>query len=183
MPAPLPARRVEQQQHQPERHRRDQRPLQGLCPLRPGRLQTASRPDAESRSTLGYLSGPFYEVNNLMSFFNPTLANPAAGGHLGALQFAGSGANTCNCKDPVDTSLRLRTPRGAADRLNDKTVLRAGYSIMYVHVGGVGGTDNSRQDSASSASSPPTLRTARGTTPPLITGTTVCFPSPRRRPS
>ena len=90
--------------------------------------------------------GPFYEVNNLMSFFNPNLANPAAGGHLGALQFAGNGADSCNCKDPVNTHYKNFGPRiGAAYRVNDKTVVRAGYSIMYVHVGGVGGRNNSRQ--------------------------------------
>ena len=50
--------------------------------------------------------GPFYEVNNLMSFFNPTLANPAAGGYLGALQFAGSGTDSCNCRIPSTVTTR-----------------------------------------------------------------------------
>ncbi|MGA2270347.1 MAG: TonB-dependent receptor [Bryobacteraceae bacterium] len=92
------------------------------------------------------LFGTFYEVSNLLSFFNPNLANPAAGGHLGALQFAGNGPDSCNCKTPVETHYRNFGPRvGAAYRLNDKTVLRAGYAIMYVHAGGVGGRTNSRQ--------------------------------------
>ena len=92
------------------------------------------------------LLGPFYEVNNLMSFFNPNLANPAAGGHLGALQFAGNGPDSCNCRTPVETHYKNFGPRvGAAYRLDDKTVLRAGYAIMYVHAGGVGGRANSRQ--------------------------------------
>jgi hypothetical protein len=90
--------------------------------------------------------GPFYEVNNLMSFFNPTLANSAAGGYPGALQFAGNGTDSCHCTDPVNSHYKNFGPRlGAAYRLNDKTVLRAGYAIMYVHVGGVGGRNNSRQ--------------------------------------
>ncbi|MGD0168064.1 MAG: TonB-dependent receptor [Gaiellaceae bacterium] len=90
--------------------------------------------------------GPFYEVNNLMSYFNPTLANAAAGGHLGALMFVGNGADSCNCRTPVPSHSKNFGPRvGAAYRLNDKTVLRAGYSIMYVHAGGVGGRNNSRQ--------------------------------------
>jgi hypothetical protein len=90
--------------------------------------------------------GPFYEVNNLMSFFNPTLPNPAAGGYLGALQFAGDGTDSCHCRTPVDSHYKNFGPRlGAAYRLNDKTVLRAGFAIMYVHVGGVGGRNNSRQ--------------------------------------
>ena len=90
--------------------------------------------------------GPFYEVNNLMSFFNPNLANPAVGGRLGALQFAGNGTDSCNCATPVQSHYKNFGPRlGAAYRLDDKTVLRAGYAIMYVHVGGVGGRNNSRQ--------------------------------------
>jgi len=90
--------------------------------------------------------GPFAEVNNLMSFFDPTLANPAANGHVGALQFAGNGTDSCNCSNPVQSHWRNFGPRvGAAYSLNDKTVLRAGYAIMYSHVGGVGGRNNSRQ--------------------------------------
>jgi len=90
--------------------------------------------------------GPFYEVNNLMSFFNPTLANPAVGGAPGALQFAGNGTDSCHCSDPVDSHYKNFGPRlGAAYSLDNKTVLRAGFAIMYVHVGGVGGRNNSRQ--------------------------------------
>ena len=92
------------------------------------------------------LFGTFSEVNNLMSFFNPNLANPAAGGHLGALQFAGDGADSCHCRTPVNNHYKNLGPRvGAAYRLDDKTVLRAGFAIMYVHAGGVGGRTNSRQ--------------------------------------
>jgi hypothetical protein len=92
------------------------------------------------------LMGPFTEVNNLMSFFDPNLPNPAVGGRLGALNFAGSGSNHCNCDTPVATHYKNFGPRlGAAYRINDKTVLRGGYAIMYVHVGGVGGRNNSRQ--------------------------------------
>jgi len=73
------------------------------------------------------LFSPFTEVNNLMSFFDPNLANSAAGGHLGALAFASSRFRT-----PAEAHYRNFGPRlGAAYRLNDKTVLRAGYSIMY----------------------------------------------------
>jgi hypothetical protein len=90
--------------------------------------------------------GTFTEVNDLMSFFDPKLANSAAGGHLGALQFAGNGNNSCHCRTPVENHFKNFGPRfGAAYRLNDKTVIRAGFAIMYVHAGGVGGRTNSRQ--------------------------------------
>jgi hypothetical protein len=90
--------------------------------------------------------GTFTEVNNLMSFFNPNLANAAAGGHPGALQFAGNGPDSCNCSTPVNNHPVNLGPRfGLAYRIGDKTVVRAGYSLMYVHAGGVGGRTNSRQ--------------------------------------
>jgi len=90
--------------------------------------------------------GPFYEVNNLMSFFNPSLANPAAANHFGALQFAGDGTDSCHCRNPVDSHYKNFGPRlGAAYRVNDKTVVRAGFGIMYAHLGGTGGRNNSRQ--------------------------------------
>jgi hypothetical protein len=90
--------------------------------------------------------GTFKEVYNRMSFFNPDLPNPLAGNRLGALQFAGSGANSCNCATPVKTHYINPGPRlGLAYRVGEKTVIRAGYSLVYAHAGGVGGRVNGRQ--------------------------------------
>jgi hypothetical protein len=90
--------------------------------------------------------GPFKEVANRMSFFNPLLPNPAAGGHLGALEFAGNGADSCHCDTPIRTHFINPGPRiGAAYRFGEKTVLRAGYALTYVHAGGVSGRVNGRQ--------------------------------------
>ena len=89
---------------------------------------------------------PFTEVNNVMSFFNPTLANPLAGGIPGALQFAGDGPDSCHCRTPVKQHNVNLAPRiGLAYRVDDKTVLRASYGIFYAHAGGVGGRTNGRQ--------------------------------------
>jgi len=89
---------------------------------------------------------PFTEVNNVMSFFNPTLANPLAGGIPGALQFAGSGTDSCNCNTPVNQhNVNLGPRLGLAYRLGDKTVIRSSYGIFYSHAGGVGGRTNGRQ--------------------------------------
>jgi len=89
---------------------------------------------------------PFTEVVNRMSFFNPTLANPVAGGIPGALQFAGNSTDSCNCSTPVQQHNINPGPRvGLAYRLGQKTVVRAGYSIFYAHAGGVGGRANGRQ--------------------------------------
>jgi Carboxypeptidase regulatory-like domain/TonB dependent receptor len=89
---------------------------------------------------------PFTEVNNVMSFFNPTLPNPLAGNLPGALQFAGNGPDSCHCSTPVKQHNINPGPRvGVAYRIGDKTVLRASYSIFYAHAGGVGGRTNGRQ--------------------------------------
>lgn len=88
---------------------------------------------------------PYQEVNNRESFFNPNLPNPRVGGAPGALQFAGYGTAACNCTSPVNTVYTNFGPRlGLAFGLNDKTVIRAGYSIMYTHRGAVGGRGGGR---------------------------------------
>ncbi len=90
--------------------------------------------------------GPFKEVDNRMSFFNPDLPNPLAGNHPGALQFAGDGTDSCHCATPVKMHYVNPGPRlGLAYRLGEKTVVRAGYSLVYAHAGGVGGRTNGRQ--------------------------------------
>lgn len=83
---------------------------------------------------------PYKEVKDRWSFFNPNLINPATG-TAGALQFAGKGADACNCRTPVNTYMRNIGPRfGFAYRVTDKTVVRASAGIMYTHSGGVGGS-------------------------------------------
>jgi Carboxypeptidase regulatory-like domain len=86
------------------------------------------------------LFGPYHEAYNRVSFMNPNMPNPAAGGRLGALEFAGYGTGTCNCGNvPMKTHYLNLGPRvGLAFKLDDKTVLRAGYSLMYAHQGGTG---------------------------------------------
>jgi hypothetical protein len=79
------------------------------------------------------------EVNDDASFFNPNLANSATGMN-GALQFAGYGANTCNCHSPVNNFYKNFGPRvGAAYQLDSKTVIRASYGLMFSHGDAVGG--------------------------------------------
>jgi hypothetical protein len=89
---------------------------------------------------------PFTEVHNYQSFFNPNIANPAAGNTLGALQFAGRGPDSCGCKTPVATHYKNFAPRvGFAYSIDNKTVIRSSYGIYYAHAGGVGGRTNGRQ--------------------------------------
>jgi hypothetical protein len=88
---------------------------------------------------------PFTEVNNVMSFLNPTAANPLAGGIPGALQFSGNGPDSCGCATPVKAhNLNLAPRIGLAWQADSKTVVRASYGIFYAHAGGVGGRTDGR---------------------------------------
>lgn len=88
---------------------------------------------------------PYREKYDRWSFFNPELPNPAASGYPGALQFAGDGPNSCNCRTPIKTNYGLLGPRvGFAYTPIDKLVLRGGYGIMYSRRGAVGGRGGAR---------------------------------------
>ena len=80
------------------------------------------------------------DVHDRQSFFDPNLANPVTG-LAGGLNFAGTGAGTCNCDTPVKNYYKNIGPRlGAAYQLDSKTVLRASYGVMYTHGNAVGGS-------------------------------------------
>jgi hypothetical protein len=84
---------------------------------------------------------PFHEVQDRWSFLNPSLTN-AVTGNAGELQFAGNrGAGiSCQCRTPVNTWFKNYGPRiGLAYAATPRTVLRAGYAIVYSLGGGVGG--------------------------------------------
>lgn len=82
---------------------------------------------------------PYRETANRWSFFNPALTN-ALTGTPGAMQYAGSGAGSCHCTTPVQMYYKNFGPRvGFAYALDNKTVVRGAYGIMYSHGGGVGG--------------------------------------------
>ena len=88
---------------------------------------------------------PYREKYDRWSFFNPELPNPAASGYPGALQFAGDGPNSCNCRTPIKTNYGLLGPRvGFAYNPIDKLVLRGAYGIMYSRRGAVGGRGGAR---------------------------------------
>ena len=94
---------------------------------------------------------PLRENVGAMSFFNPALTNPVTGVN-GALQFAGSGTNTCNCDTPVNKFWKNIGPRiGLAYQVDPKTVIRASYGVMYTHGNGVGGGNASVTGSANNS--------------------------------
>lgn len=82
---------------------------------------------------------PYHEVQDRWSFLNASMINPATG-TAGAIQFAGDGTDSCHCKSPVHYYHGNLAPRlSFAYAINDKTVVRGAYAIMYSHGGGVGG--------------------------------------------
>jgi hypothetical protein len=90
------------------------------------------------------LHRPSWSEENLNSFFDPTKANPGAGGRNGALAFAGSdhGAASFGKRYPEDLYKKAFSPRfGLAFAVNDKLVVRAGYGIFFSQpfYGGWGG--------------------------------------------
>ena len=88
---------------------------------------------------------PYIEKFDRWSFLNPDLPNPAVGGRPGALQFAGDGDNSCQCRTPIETYYGNVGPRlGLAYSLNDRSVLRGSYGIMYSRRGAVGGRGGAR---------------------------------------
>ncbi len=89
------------------------------------------------RLTLNYglrydLNIPATEAFDRFSMVDPTLANPGAGGILGAYTYFGSGTGRNGKTRPQDTYTKAFGPRvGFAYSINDKTVLRGGYGIFY----------------------------------------------------
>jgi hypothetical protein len=89
------------------------------------------------RLTLTYglrydLDLPARESHDRFSEVDPTLANPGAGGILGAYTYYGSGPGRNGKTRLQDTYKKAFGPRvGFAYSINDKTVLRGGYGIFY----------------------------------------------------
>ena len=76
---------------------------------------------------------PRMEAHDNFASFDPTLANPGAGGRLGAVAFLGDGPGRDNSRRSfADTHYKNFGPRfGFAYQLTQKTVVRGGYGIFY----------------------------------------------------
>ena len=120
---------------------------------------------------------PFYEVQNKFSSFVPTAVNPGAGGLLGALQFAGSGADGFGSRNFSKPWHKGFGPRlGLAYQINAKTVIRTSGGIYYARAG------ESAQSSPYGYSNTPVFTSPDGYTPIYYLGTGT-FPAVPALPS
>jgi len=74
--------------------------------------------------------------------FSPTVSNPSAGGLPGAVIFEGSGPGHCNCQFAKNYPYAFGPRLGLAYQINSKTVLRAGWGILYNSTEDVNGAAN-----------------------------------------
>ena len=91
------------------------------------------------------ISTPVTEAHDQMSFLDPTLANPGAGGIPGAYVFEGSGTGRLGSNTPQTSFKNAWGPRvGLAYQVRPGTVVRAGYGIYYqsLKMGGFGENDS-----------------------------------------
>ena len=88
---------------------------------------------------------PFKEAENRVSWFNPTIANAAVDGYPGAVQFAGSGTDSCHCSTQAQIHWLAFDPRvGFAYAVSPRTVVRGSYSIIHFNGGSLGGNAESQ---------------------------------------
>jgi hypothetical protein len=99
-------------------------------------------------------SGYFKEQYGRFANFSSAARNPSAGGLPGAVIFEGSGAGHCECDFAHSYPLALAPRLGAAFQITPKTVLRAGFGIVYTGTGDVNGATGSGQQFFTPISAP-----------------------------
>ncbi len=71
------------------------------------------------------------ESNGAIPDFSPVTPNPSVGGLPGAVVFEGEGDARCNCTLAHNYPWAFGPRLGAAYQINSKTVLRAGWGLVY----------------------------------------------------
>jgi hypothetical protein len=75
-----------------------------------------------------------HEIWYRNSMFGPTIPNPSAGGLPGGMVYEGFGEGRCNCNFIARYPYAIGPRLGAAWQINDKTVLRAGWGVVYANL-------------------------------------------------
>lgn len=123
------------------------------------------------------ISSPVTEAHDQMSFMDPTVANPGAGGIPGAYVFMGSGTGRQNENTPQTTFKNAWGPRvGLAYQLRPNTVVRAGYGIYYqsLKMGGFGENDSAGFTGSYTYPTPASLQT-----PAVVLSQIQAYPGPQ----
>ena len=108
---------------------------------------------------------PVTEQANRMSYVDPTLANPGAGGIPGAYVFEGSGTGRLGGSSPQSIFKKAFGPRvGLGYSVDPNTVIRAGYGIYFStqRVGGFAEDDSHGFSSSYTYAPPNTPQTPAG---------------------
>jgi hypothetical protein len=79
--------------------------------------------------------GQGHELHYRSSMIDLTTPNPSAGGLPGAFIYEGFGSGRCNCQFTKTYPYAFGPRLSVAYRLNDKTVLRAGWGVSYSQLG------------------------------------------------
>jgi hypothetical protein len=77
------------------------------------------------------------ESRNRWAEFAPNVANPSAGNLLGATEYQGNGPLRCNCKFTKTYPYGYGPRLGAAYSLDNKTVIRGGWGLIYGSTPGI----------------------------------------------
>jgi len=77
----------------------------------------------------------FSEEHGRAVTFSPTTPNPTLGGYPGAFLFEGSGPGHCNCSFARNYPYAIGPRLGVAYQITPKTVMRAGFGVIYGQTG------------------------------------------------
>ncbi len=117
---------------------------------------------------------PTTEAHNQMSYMDPTLPNPGAGGILGAYAFSGTGPGRTGQSTPQTTFRKAIGPRlGFAYALNPSTVIRAGYGVYFSNLSVGGFAENDSQGFAGNYTYP---NAASPQTPTVVLSQISAYP-------
>lgn len=75
-----------------------------------------------------------HEIWNRNSMFGPSIPNPSAGGLPGGMVYEGNGPGRCNCSFVPRYPYAIGPRLGGAWQITPKTVLRAGWGVVYANL-------------------------------------------------
>ncbi len=87
------------------------------------------------------LNPPLYDKYDQLSYFDPSLPNPAANGYPGGVRFLGYGPGRENKRNYYDTQKGYGPRAGLAYQLPKNFVVRAGFGMFYSNYKMMGGND------------------------------------------